>query len=151
MKRLIAAVSFAVIAVPAFAGLPFEQTELDRALPNVAERKVEPRVSRFGAPYEQTQADRGCGHRRQSDDGNAHPSAAGQSHPSGRRPVVVEAGEVETGGDDGRPHVAQRTGRDHEQPGQVLIGERRWADSAEPDRHRGQREQLARSEDEQCA
>lgn len=34
MKRFIAAVSFAVLAVPAFAAT-FEQTELDRALPNV--------------------------------------------------------------------------------------------------------------------
>jgi hypothetical protein len=38
MKRIIAAVSFAVLAVPALAaerGAPFEQTELDRALPQV--------------------------------------------------------------------------------------------------------------------
>ena len=38
MKRLITAVSFAVLAVPAFAaerGAPFEQTELDRAQPEV--------------------------------------------------------------------------------------------------------------------
>ena len=38
MKRLITAVSFAVLAVPAFAaerGAPFEQTELDRVLPEV--------------------------------------------------------------------------------------------------------------------
>ncbi len=34
MKRIIAAVSFAVLAAPAFAA-PFEQTELDRVLPNV--------------------------------------------------------------------------------------------------------------------
>jgi hypothetical protein len=38
MKRLIAAVSFAVLAVPALAaesGAPFEQTQLDRALPQI--------------------------------------------------------------------------------------------------------------------
>ncbi|OGA72322.1 MAG: hypothetical protein A3G81_15065 [Betaproteobacteria bacterium RIFCSPLOWO2_12_FULL_65_14] len=41
MKRIIAAVSFAVLAVPAFAaevGAPFEQNQLDRVLPNVQER-----------------------------------------------------------------------------------------------------------------
>jgi hypothetical protein len=59
MKRYIAAASFAVLAVPAFAaGLPYEQTELDRALPNVAERKVDAPSSRFGAPYEQSTVDR---------------------------------------------------------------------------------------------
>ena len=35
MKRLVTAVSFAVLAVPAVAAQPFEQTELDRALPQV--------------------------------------------------------------------------------------------------------------------
>ena len=38
MKRIIAAVSFAALAVPALAvehGKPFEQTEADRALPQV--------------------------------------------------------------------------------------------------------------------
>ena len=38
MKRIIAAVSFAALAVPAFAvehGKPFEMTELDRQLPQV--------------------------------------------------------------------------------------------------------------------
>lgn len=41
MKRIIAAVSFAVLAAPVFAaevGAPFEQIELDRALPNVEAR-----------------------------------------------------------------------------------------------------------------
>ena len=41
MKRIAAAVLFAVIAIPALAAeLPFEQTELDRALPNISERAV---------------------------------------------------------------------------------------------------------------
>ncbi len=41
MKRIIAAVSFAVLAAPAFAaevGAPFEQNQLDRVLPNVEAR-----------------------------------------------------------------------------------------------------------------
>lgn len=41
MKRTLVAVSFAVLAVPAFAaevGAPFEQTELDRALPTIQEQ-----------------------------------------------------------------------------------------------------------------
>jgi hypothetical protein len=60
MKRYIAAVSFAVFAVPAFAaGLPYEQTEVDRALPNVPERTVRADPApRFAAPYEQNAVDR---------------------------------------------------------------------------------------------
>lgn len=41
MKRLIAAVSFAVLAAPAFAvevGLPYDQSLVDRALPQIPER-----------------------------------------------------------------------------------------------------------------
>jgi opacity protein-like surface antigen len=44
MKRLIAAVSLAVLAVPAFAAevsAPFEQTQFDRALPTFQARSVE--------------------------------------------------------------------------------------------------------------
>jgi hypothetical protein len=43
MKRLIAAVSFAVLATPAFAetGKPFEQLDLDRALPQISFPTVE--------------------------------------------------------------------------------------------------------------
>ncbi len=45
MKRFIAAVSFAVLAVPAFSGgLPYDQSLIDRALP-----KVEPRRMILGA------------------------------------------------------------------------------------------------------
>lgn len=41
MKRIIAAVSFAVLAAPVFAAevsAPFEQTQIDRIVPNVQER-----------------------------------------------------------------------------------------------------------------
>lgn len=50
MKRFIAAVSFAVLAVPAFAGT-FEQTELDRALPSVQEKASAARVVRETPDY----------------------------------------------------------------------------------------------------
>jgi len=61
MKRIIAAVSFAVLAVPAFAetGKPFEQLDLDRALPQINIPASEPRNVDVGSlPYEQTQVDR---------------------------------------------------------------------------------------------
>jgi hypothetical protein len=60
VKRYIAAVSFAVFAVPAFAaGLPYEQTEADRALPNVPQQAARADVvPAFGAPYEQSVVDR---------------------------------------------------------------------------------------------
>ena len=62
MKRLILAAALAALAVPAFAvevGKPFEQTELDRVLPQVnipapAQRNVDP----ASLPYEQAQVDR---------------------------------------------------------------------------------------------
>lgn len=62
MKRLIIAASFAVLAVPAFAfeaGLPYEQTVIDRALPNVQQGAsfVRP-ASVASAPYEQNAVDR---------------------------------------------------------------------------------------------
>jgi hypothetical protein len=45
MKRLIAAVSFAVLSAPVLAaGLPFEQTQLDRGIYNV-EQKPEQNAS----------------------------------------------------------------------------------------------------------
>ena len=62
MKRLIATLSFAVLAAPAFAdnGKPFEQLDLDRALPNIPEVAVRPTQYPFGgsAPYEQVEVDR---------------------------------------------------------------------------------------------
>ena len=61
MKRLIAAVSFAVLAVPAFAetGKPFEQLDLDRALPEINIPAPEQRtVDVSSLPYEQAQVDR---------------------------------------------------------------------------------------------
>jgi hypothetical protein len=44
MKRLIAAVSFALVAAPAFAvefGKPYEQLDVDRALPNIAQTRTQ--------------------------------------------------------------------------------------------------------------
>ena len=62
MKRLIATLSFAVLAAPVFAdnGKSFEQLDLDRALPNIAEAVVRPTQYPFGgsAPYEQAEVDR---------------------------------------------------------------------------------------------
>jgi len=61
MKRLIAAVSFAVFAVPALAqsGKPFEQLDLDRALPEINFPAVEQsNVDVRSLPYEQAQVDR---------------------------------------------------------------------------------------------
>jgi hypothetical protein len=44
MKRLIAAVSFALITAPAFSveiGKPYEQVDVDRALPNISESRTQ--------------------------------------------------------------------------------------------------------------
>jgi hypothetical protein len=62
MKRLIVAVALALSAAPALAnvGAPFEQTELDRALPTVPESitPYEP-ISSERMPFEQSILDRG--------------------------------------------------------------------------------------------
>jgi hypothetical protein len=62
MKHLIAALSFGVLAtsVLADAGKPFEQLDLDRALPNIADRPATPVEYPLGgsAPYEQLAVDR---------------------------------------------------------------------------------------------
>lgn len=46
MKRILVAVSLSVLAVPAFAvtiapSAPYEQTQIDRLLPNVPERAIQ--------------------------------------------------------------------------------------------------------------
>jgi len=62
MKRLIVAAALAALAVPAFAveiGKPFEQTELDRARPEVnIPAPVQRSVDAASLPYEQVQVDR---------------------------------------------------------------------------------------------
>jgi opacity protein-like surface antigen len=63
MKRFIAAVSLAVLASSAVAaevGKPFEQIDIDRALPNLPGRAPSATVYPFGgsAPYEQLAVDR---------------------------------------------------------------------------------------------
>jgi hypothetical protein len=62
MKRLIATLSFAALATAAFAdnGKPFEQLDLDRALPNIPESATATTVYPFGgsAPYDQLAVDR---------------------------------------------------------------------------------------------
>src|SRR4051794_2040724 len=62
MKYLISALSFSVLATSALAdaGKPFEQLDLDRALPNVAERPATATEHDLdgSAPYEQLTVDR---------------------------------------------------------------------------------------------
>src|SRR5437773_8593191 len=67
MKRIFAAALLAALTVPAFAcetGAPFEQTQLDRQLPNVKDPVVDQASSggsvfglKTSAPYEQTRID----------------------------------------------------------------------------------------------
>jgi hypothetical protein len=63
MKRLIAAASFAVLASSAFAveiGKPYEQVDIDRALPNIPERAPSETAYPLNgsAPYDQLAVDR---------------------------------------------------------------------------------------------
>jgi hypothetical protein len=62
MKRLIVAVAIALFTAPALAdvGAPFEQTELDRALPALPENpSTYESISSDRMPFEQAQFDRG--------------------------------------------------------------------------------------------
>jgi len=62
MKRFIVAAALAALAVPAFAvetGKPFEQTELDRALPQInVPAPAQRSVDSASLPYEQAVVDR---------------------------------------------------------------------------------------------
>ena len=61
MKRCLIAIALAALASPALAlevGPPFEQTELDRQLPDIQFAPVEPYVADARAPYEQLVIDR---------------------------------------------------------------------------------------------
>jgi hypothetical protein len=62
MKRLIVAVSFAALATAALAdnGKPFEQLDIDRALPNIPDVTPSHTVYPFGgsAPYDELAVDR---------------------------------------------------------------------------------------------
>ena len=61
MKRSLIAIALAVLASPALAlqvGPPFEQTELDRQLPDIQFAPVAPYVADERAPYEQLVIDR---------------------------------------------------------------------------------------------
>src|SRR5262245_58535356 len=61
MKRLIAALSLSAVALSASAleiGKPYEQLDVDRALPNIEFAPVEAYVATSRAPYEQLNVDR---------------------------------------------------------------------------------------------
>src|ERR1700752_384417 len=61
MKRLMAAVALSSVALSASAleiGKPFEQIDLDRALPNIEFAPVQEYVAGKNAPYEQLAIDR---------------------------------------------------------------------------------------------
>jgi len=61
MKRLIAALSLSAVALSASAleiGKPYEQLDVDRALPNIEFAPVQAYVATSRAPYEQLNVDR---------------------------------------------------------------------------------------------
>ena len=60
MKRHIAAVAFAVLAVPALAetGAPYDQSLVDRQLPNIEFAPVQAYAADERAPYDQLAVDR---------------------------------------------------------------------------------------------
>ncbi len=58
MKRLITAVSFAVLAVPAAAaGLPYDQNLVDRALPQIEQPELRSERQEFAAAAGNTRSD----------------------------------------------------------------------------------------------
>jgi len=101
MKRFIATVSFAILATPALAqvGKPFEQIDLDRALPNISVPAAsETRYPFSGsAPYEQLAVDRALPDIRAE---QAHVAASSGDTRSDRE-IAVEADEREASGASG--------------------------------------------------
>jgi hypothetical protein len=87
MKHRIIAVALAVFASPVLAlevGPPFEQTQLDRELPNIQFTPVEPYVADSRAPYEQAQMDRALPNLPERSDAVAGPSGPGSARPDAR-------------------------------------------------------------------
>lgn len=59
MKRTLAALSLAALTLPAYsAGLPYEQVQIDRALPSIQFAPVAAQSLGTAAPYEQVTIDR---------------------------------------------------------------------------------------------
>jgi hypothetical protein len=76
MKRLIVAASLAAAALPALAveiGKPYEQLDVDRALPNIAERVVQGERTRYAAAAGETRSDA-------VDSGEARPAVSPFAH-----------------------------------------------------------------------
>jgi len=103
MKRLIAAVSFAVLAVPAVAaesGKPFEQIDLDRALPQISVATVESRsIDTRSLPYEQLAVDRALPSFGTNEQARQVAASSGSTRSDVE--IAVEAQDVESTGRSG--------------------------------------------------
>lgn len=103
MKRLIAAVSFAILATPALAqgGKPYEQLDVDRALPNISVPAASETRYPFNgsAPYEQLAVDRALPNLNVGEERNQFAASSGDTRSD--RDIAVEAEEVESTGTSG--------------------------------------------------